>query len=144
MRNHLRTVVGFFFIFTSLLLFISAFALAAGDDGGSGAKLFESKCSQCHGKDGKGAAKMAKVLKVDPSLVDLTRADAVKMTAEDMQKTVTNGNKKMPKFKSKLTDAQISDLAQYVKSLQGGDSSSDSKKKIEKKLKKSAKGGAKQ
>ncbi len=128
MKQNFRAVIGFLVIFTSLLLFITAFAVAAGDEGGA-QKLFESKCSQCHGKDAKGAVKMAKVLKVDANLVDLTRDDVVKMSAEDMQKTVTNGNKKMPKFKGKLTEAQIGDVVNYVRSLQGGTTSGDSKKK---------------
>jgi cytochrome c6 len=123
MRKHFRELIGFFIILASLFLFLSTFALAQSADLPPGQKLFEAKCAQCHGKDAKGSAKMAKVLKVDPSLVDLTRSDAVSLTAEGMEKTVTNGKKKMPKYKGKLTEDQIKSVVEYAKSLQGGASS---------------------
>jgi cytochrome c6 len=122
MRQHVREFVGYFVIFTSLFLFLSTFALA--QDGGlsPGQKLFESKCAQCHGKDGKGADKMVKVLKVDPAAVDLTGADASKLTVAELETVVTNGKKKMPKFKGKLTEEQIKEVVEYAKSLQGATS----------------------
>ncbi|HUO57561.1 MAG TPA: cytochrome c [bacterium] len=118
MRQNFRALIAFLAIFFSLFFFITAFALAAASDPPSGQKLFESKCSQCHGKDAKGVVKMAKVLKVDPAMVDLTQGKAATMTSEDMAKTITNGNKKMPKFKGKLTDGQIQEVVSYLKSLQ--------------------------
>lgn len=118
MRQHLRELIGFTAIFVALSLFLTSFVLAAGDDA-AGQKLFESKCSQCHGKDAKGSAKMAKVLKVDPAAVDLTGEAASKLKAEEMELTVTNGKKKMPKFKGKLTAEQIQSVIKFVKSLQG-------------------------
>jgi mono/diheme cytochrome c family protein len=123
MKSQFRLVLGLSAILLSITLFVTAFATAAGD-GTSGQKLFESKCTQCHGKDAKGAEKMAKVLKVDLTAVDLTGADASKLTAEEMAKTVSGGKKKMPKFKGKLTDDQIKQVVAYVKSLQGGTSGS--------------------
>lgn len=120
MRSHLREFTGFFVIFASLCLFLTTFALASGADLSGSQKLFEAKCSQCHGKDAKGVAKMAKVLKVDPAAVDLTSADAAKLSAADMELIVTNGKKKMPKFKGKLTEDQIKAVVEYARSLQGG------------------------
>ncbi|HEY5040258.1 MAG TPA: cytochrome c [bacterium] len=119
MKNHLRETIGFFSISFSLVLFLSAFSMGWGGDLAPGQKIFEGKCAQCHGKDAKGMPKMAKVLKVDPMLVDLTRDDAVKLSTEDKVKTVTNGKKKMPKNKGKLTDEQIQQVVKYLESLQG-------------------------
>ena len=121
MKKHFREIAAFAGILASILLFVSAFALAA-DDGAGGKKLFEAKCAQCHGKDAKGVAKMAKVLKVEPTMLDLTRAEAVSLSAEDMEKTVSTGKKKMPKYKGKLTEDQIKAVVEYAKSLQVGSS----------------------
>lgn len=124
MRQNFRLVLGLSAILLSISLFVTAFATATGD-GTAGQKLFESKCTQCHGKDAKGAEKMAKVLKVDLTAMDLTGVDASKLTADEMAKTVSGGKKKMPKFKGKLTDDQIKEIVAYVKSLQGGASGSE-------------------
>jgi len=127
MRKHLREIIGFFAIFLSLFGFVTAFALADDAAALTGQKLFEAKCAQCHGKDAKGAAKMVKVLKVDPSAVNLTAGAAVTATSDELVLTVTNGKKKMPKFKGKLTAEQIKSVVEYVKSLQGSTSSKDGK-----------------
>ena len=122
MNNHLREQAGFAAIFLSLGLFLLAFSTGWGADLAPGKKIFEGKCAQCHGKDAKGVAKMVKVLKVEPEVVDLTRADAVKLTAADKVKIVTEGKKKMPKFVGKLTDEQIQETVAYLESLQAGGS----------------------
>ncbi len=119
MKNHLREHAGFAAIFFSLALFLLAFSVARSEDLAAGKKIFEGKCAQCHGKDAKGVVKMAKVLKVEPVLIDLTRDEAVKLSNADKVKTVTEGNKKMPKYKGKLTDEQIGQVVQYLESLQG-------------------------
>ena len=128
MKNHLREFLGFLGIFLSLGLFLASFAFAAPakDEAASppdGKKLFEGKCTQCHGKDAKGVAKMAKVLKVDPVNVDLTRADAVTLTDQDAAKTISDGKKKMPSFKAKLSADQIKAVIQYLRTIQGAGAS---------------------
>ena len=117
MKNHFREIVGFLGIFLSVLAFTYTYAFGA--ELSANQKLFESKCSQCHGKDAKGNVKMAKVLKVDPVNVDLTRAEAVSLTSDDLAGIVSKGKNKMPSFKAKLTPDQIQQVIQYVKSLQG-------------------------
>lgn len=100
---------------------VTGLALAAeGNSAPSAQKLFESKCSQCHGKDAKGSPKMIKVLQVDPKAVDLTGPKASKMTADEMEKTITQGRQKMPKFKRSLTPGQIKEVIAYIRTLQGG------------------------
>lgn len=127
MKKHLdiREIIGFTSIFLSIGLFVTAFAFAAADQStpAGGQKLFEGKCAQCHGKDAKGVVKMAKVLKVDPINVDLTRPDAVKLTDEEVTKTLTDGKKKMPSFKAKLTADQIKSVIQYLRTIQGSGAS---------------------
>jgi cytochrome c6 len=113
-----RVVLVFMMISLSLFFFISTFSITLGGDLGAGQKIFETKCAQCHGKDAKGSPKMLKVLKVEPAKLDLTGAEASKLSQEEVVKTVTAGKKKMPKYKGKLTDDQIESAAKYVKSLQ--------------------------
>ena len=110
--------VGILAIFISLFLFLAVITPARSEDPAATKKLFDSKCAQCHGKDAKGVPKMAKVVKVDPALLDLTRADAAKETDESLTKTIAAGKKKMPKFKGKLTDSQTADVLKYIRSLQ--------------------------
>jgi cytochrome c6 len=118
MKEHSRDLIGFSVVFISLFLFTATFVIAAGDNVPSGQKLYETKCTQCHGKDAKGVAKMAKVLKVELTVVDLTQGAAVTIATADKIKIVTTGQKKMPKFKGKLTDEQIQDVVKYLESLQ--------------------------
>ena len=120
MGGKLRMGMGYLMIFGSLALFLSAISLAWGEDLAPGKKLFEGKCAQCHGKDAKGVAKMAKVLKVEPNAVDLTREEAAKLTTAEKLKIVSDGKKKMPKYKGKLTDEEIQSAVKYLESLQGG------------------------
>ena len=119
MKTNIREKMGFLMIFSSLALFLLAFSMAWSEDLAAGKKIFEGKCAQCHGKDAKGVVKMAKVLKVEPVAIDLTRDEAVKLSTEDKIKTVTGGKKKMPKYLGKLTDEQIQQVVKYLESLQG-------------------------
>src|ERR1035438_4931409 len=71
-----------------------------------GADTYKAKCAMCHGADGLAATPMGKNLKMlsfkDPSMVKATDAQFIAST--------TNGKGKMPAYKGKLTDAQITDL----------------------------------
>lgn len=106
------------FLMVGCLVFMAGKSVWSADTVDPGKKIFESKCAQCHGKDAKGLPKMAGVLMVEPALIDLTRADAVKLSFEDKVKIVTTGKNKMLKFKKKLTDEQIQQVVKYVESLQ--------------------------
>ena len=48
---------------------------------------------------------------------DLGSADIQKMSDADLTGAITNGKGKMPAYKGKLTDAQISDLVSYIRTL---------------------------
>ena len=102
------------FLSGALLLGLGLAMAFAGDDAKG---LFDKKCSKCHGVDGKGLAKMAKVLKIENGKLDLTSPDTVKASDDDLTKVILDGRKKMPKHKGKLSDSQVKSLVQYIRSL---------------------------
>jgi len=69
---------------------------------------YKAKCAMCHGADGMGKPPMG---------TNLTAPDVQKMSDADLAAAITNGKGKMPAYKGKLTDAQISDLAKYIHTL---------------------------
>ena len=86
---------------------ILALVVAAAD----GKVLFETKCAQCHGKDGvaKPAGKGSQNFN-DPAFQAAWNEDAiVKITAD--------GKGKMPGYKSRLSPEQIRSVAAHVKTL---------------------------
>ena len=72
------------------------------------ADLYKAKCAGCHGADGSKSAMGSK---------PLNDAEVQKMSAADLAAVITNGKGKMPAYKGKLTDEQITGLADYVKTL---------------------------
>ena len=80
---------------------------------GTGADTFKAKCAMCHGADGSASTGMGKSMGLKP----LGSAEVQKMSDADMSALITNGKGKMPAFKGKLTDAQVSDVVKYVHTL---------------------------
>lgn len=80
-----------------------------------GRKVFEAKCSICHGKDGnpKEAAGKAHRFKDGAWQSTITQADIEKIIAEGRERE----DKKMPPFREKLTPDEIKAAAAYVKGL---------------------------
>ena len=78
-----------------------------------GAALYKSKCAMCHGADGSGSTSMGKSMGLKP----LGSPDVQKMSDADLTALITNGKGKMPAYKGKLTDAQISDVVAYIRTL---------------------------
>ena len=72
------------------------------------ADVYKSKCAGCHGADGSKSTMGSK---------PLNGADVQGMSTADIAADISNGKGKMPAYKGKLTDAQINDLAAYVKTL---------------------------
>lgn len=75
--------------------------------------LYKAKCAMCHGPDGAGSAvgkKMGVKDFKDPEIVKASDASLIKDTKE--------GKRKMPKFEGKLSDDQIKDVVQYIRTLQ--------------------------
>lgn len=88
------------------VLFLSAGAARAADDG---AELYKTKCASCHGPDGKGSAMGKKM--GSPEL------GGSKMSAAEVAKVVEEGKGKMMAFKGKLTPEQVKAVSAYVKTL---------------------------
>ena len=79
----------------------------------AGKKIFAANCVTCHGPDGKGNSTGRAM-----GVKDLHSAEAVKMTDAQMKRTITNGKNNMPPWKGQLSEAQISEVAAFVRSLQ--------------------------
>ncbi len=82
-------------------------------------RLFGSKCSACHGKDGKGQTEKGKKMQVR----DLASAEFQKGTDEDFKKVILEGMKKekdgvkqeMDGFKDELKGPEIDALVAYMR-----------------------------
>lgn len=82
-------------------------------------KLFNSKCSSCHGKDGKGATEKGQKMAVR----DMTSEEFQKGTDADFKKSINEGFKKekdgkkqeMDPYKEELKEAEIDGLIKYIR-----------------------------
>ena len=86
-------------------------ALAA--DANAGKAAFEKSCVGCHGVDGKGNEKMAKVLGAKG--LNIVGPDVQKKSDEELLKVIANGSGKMPA--SKLSKDEQKQALGYVRSL---------------------------
>ena len=80
---------------------------------GDAASLYKTKCSACHGADGKGDSPIAKKLGVR----DFASPEVQKETDEELFTVTQKGRNKMPAFGNTLKDAQIKDLVTYIRDL---------------------------
>ena len=94
-------------------LMLSMAVHAAFADSEAGSALFKSKCAMCHGADGKGDTAMGKNLK----LRDLSSIEVQNVHDSEMKTLIENGKGKMPAFKGKLTDKQLGDVIQFLRTL---------------------------
>lgn len=80
----------------------------------AGADTYKAKCMMCHSADGSGSSPAGKSMGAipfsSPALVKASNADLIAAT--------TNGKRKMPAYKGKLTDPQIAAVVAYVRTLQ--------------------------
>ena len=81
----------------------------------AGKTLFAKTCAACHGKTGLGDGPKAKSLKTVPT--DFTKAESQNQTdGEHFYKTKT-GRGDMPKYEGKLTDDDIWNIVNYLRTL---------------------------
>ena len=94
-------------ILLAAFIAVPVFAQAPGD-------LYKAKCAMCHGADGLAATTMGKNMKI------LSFKDPKMLSASDHQFIVStkDGLNKMPAYKGKLTDQQIKDVIDYIRTLQ--------------------------
>jgi len=100
------TIVGF-------LILARATSAAIAADADSGKALYEKSCAGCHGADGKGNEKMAKLLG-DKGL-NIVGSETKKKTDEQLLKIIAEGAGKMPA--SKLNKDEQKQALGYVRSL---------------------------
>ena len=91
-----------------LALLFSTYTLAD-----SGADIYKTKCSACHGKNGAGDSMLGKNLKLRP----LGSDDVQKQSDDELFTIISKGKKRMPPFDRKLSKDQIRDLVKYIRSL---------------------------
>jgi cytochrome c6 len=77
-------------------------------------RLFEKKCAECHGKDGRSKSFRGK----HTHARDLTDAEwQQRVSDERIYNSISNGKEKMPAFGKKLSEAEINSLVKYVRDL---------------------------
>jgi mono/diheme cytochrome c family protein len=88
----------------------SSAAQANGDAG----SLYNKKCSECHGKDGRSKSFRGKLSHAR----DLTDAEwQQRVSDERIYNSISNGKGKMPGFSKKLSETEINSLTKYVRNL---------------------------
>jgi mono/diheme cytochrome c family protein len=100
---------------SAILLALLALALSGTLRAQDGPTLYKTKCAVCHAADGSGSTGMGKSMGVK----DLRSDDVQKQTDAQLNATITNGmgGGKMPAYKGKLTDDQITELVKFIRSL---------------------------
>lgn len=84
-------------------------------------RLWNSKCSSCHGKDGKGKTEKGEKMKVR----DMTGADFQKSSDADFKKVIVEGFKKekdgvkqeMDAYKDELKPAEVDALVAFIREI---------------------------
>ena len=79
----------------------------------SGADVYKTKCSACHGKNGAGDTMLGKNLKLRP----LSSDDVQRQSDDELFTIISKGKKRMPPFDRKLSRDQIHDLVKHIRSL---------------------------
>ena len=82
----------------------------AGDAG----SLYNKRCAECHGKDGRSKSFKGKLTHAR----NLTDAEwQERVSDERIYNSISNGKEKMPAFGKKLSEAEINSLVTYVRNL---------------------------
>ncbi len=84
----------------ALAVVLAAPLVASAEDG---LTVYFTRCSSCHGPEGRGKATFA-----IPTLV------GSKLSQAEMEKVVADGRARMPAFKTKLTPDEIRAVAAFV------------------------------
>lgn len=100
---------------TLALTLIMPLAQALAADADAGKNVYEKSCAGCHGADGKGNEKMAKLPGFEKGLNILTKETKAKSDAE-LLKIIIEGAGKMPPSKKLTADEQKASL-RYSRSL---------------------------
>ncbi len=106
-------------VMTVILTLVLSSFVSVGLLHADGKETFDKSCKTCHGADGKGSAAMATGMKIDPLLLDLTKAATKGKPDADLVKVVTEGKAgtSMMGFGKKLDAAQIQEVVTFIKGL---------------------------
>ena len=118
MKNFLKLIC--IFIFLVAIVFFWSFRTEASKPTAtnfnfkeSPRNLYLNNCARCHGADGKSQTELGRL----NSTPDISGGKARKISAAKISQLITKGRGSMPGFGKKLTRAQISGLANYVRGL---------------------------
>lgn len=105
----MKTALCYLVAFAALCL--ASTALAVASDAPDGAAIFKSKCSMCHGPDGKGYPAVKTPDFTDPKV-------QASITDKQISDTIKNGkpNTMMMPFGNQLKDAEIEALVKQIRS----------------------------
>lgn len=120
MRKNLKVVLLFAFLIVGFFVFggrASSARLSSPDvnEGDFAAaptakKLYQANCARCHGADGRGETEAGK-------LYDAPDISGARASRRRVETVIKNGADSMPAFGKKLSKAQISSVAEYVRKL---------------------------
>ena len=109
MKIRLSTFVKSVITLSLLIFFVSSIANA----GSEITKVFNNKCAKCHGTSGK-VTKRGKKLGAK-NFANLEWQQSI--SDEKMIEAISNGKKKMPSWKDKLSKAEIEGLVHHIRVL---------------------------
>jgi mono/diheme cytochrome c family protein len=99
-----------FLMTTILALAVTGSAFA---DAAAGKAVYTANCEKCHAADGTGKPAIAKMFNV--TMKPLASAEVKALSDATMTKDITAGTGKMKPVK--ITDAQVKDVIDYVRTL---------------------------
>jgi mono/diheme cytochrome c family protein len=90
---------------------------AAAGDSAKGKSIYQSKCVNCHGPEGKGDGPLGKKLK--PPAGNFSSPESKNKTEAELQDIIENGKPKtsMVAWKKQLKEPEIQDVLAYVLTL---------------------------
>lgn len=103
-----------FGIRAAAVVLVAAFTAGPAFAQAPGADTYKAKCAMCHGADGLAATPTGKSLKV----ISFKSPEKIKASDAQLIASTKTGKDRMPAYKDKLTDAQISDVIKFVRTLQ--------------------------
>jgi cytochrome c6 len=96
------------------VMFMATIASTSALAQSGGASTYKAKCAGCHAADGSGNTPAGKSTKALP----FSSPEIVSASDADLAAATKNGKGKMPAYNGKLTDAQITEVIAYVRTLQ--------------------------
>jgi mono/diheme cytochrome c family protein len=94
----------------TLSLTLAALLVPLAATAADGKEIYTKRCAGCHGADGAGKTTMGEKMGV-ASLV------GTKLSAAELQAVISDGRKKMPAYKEKMSADELKAVAEYVKAL---------------------------